>query len=42
MAGHRPPHDPASGRVIKSLLDDIYKYGVLPQDFSIYLHATRR
>ena len=22
----------------KGLLDDIYKYGVLPQDFSIYLH----
>ncbi|EGD58542.1 amine oxidase [Novosphingobium nitrogenifigens DSM 19370] len=33
-----PHHTILFGPRYKGLLDDIYKYGVLPQDFSIYLH----
>jgi phytoene desaturase len=33
-----PHHTILFGPRYKGLLDDIYKHGVLPQDFSIYLH----
>ncbi|MDT0575056.1 phytoene desaturase [Croceicoccus sp. F390] len=35
---HIPHHMILFGPRYKGLLDDIYKHGVLPQDFSIYLH----
>jgi phytoene desaturase len=37
LAGH-PHHMILFGPRYKGLLDDIYQHGVLPQDFSIYLH----